>query len=222
MSSQTAYSELVDVHAPAVPADLDHLGAAGQGLVGRGGVGLAADDPAQADRAGLARVGQVADVVLLELAGAPAGHVQPAVVHRQVDVGDQRRHRPERLEGRRQQLGVGRLGRDGDDLVGHPPVPVLLPEEDRPGEVLDADDHADEPPGLGRVVGRAELQHHLVLVAQVDPLGQLALGHAPEVQVVAEACRPSRSSGLRPFSNMDGVAHSEVMTVSWLRCHHTS
>ena len=34
--------------------------------------------------------------------------------------------------------------------------------------------------------------------------------------------RPSRSSGLRPFSNMDGVAHSEVMTVSWLRCHHTS
>ena len=31
--------------------------------------------------------------------------------------------------------------------------------------------------------------------------------------------RPSRSSGLRPFSIIEGVPHSEVMTVSWLRCH---
>jgi selenium-binding protein 1 len=34
--------------------------------------------------------------------------------------------------------------------------------------------------------------------------------------------RPSRSSGLRPSSTMEGVAHSEVMTVSWLRCHQPS
>ena len=31
-----------------------------------------------------------------------------------------------------------------------------------------------------------KLEHHLVGVAEVDALGQLALGHAPEVQVVAE------------------------------------
>ena len=44
-------------------------------------MGLAADNAAQTDRPGLARVEDVGDVVLLELAGAPAGHIQPAVVH---------------------------------------------------------------------------------------------------------------------------------------------
>jgi hypothetical protein len=34
--------------------------------------------------------------------------------------------------------------------------------------------------------------------------------------------RPSRSSGFRPFSTIEGVPHSEVIRVSWLRCHHTS
>ena len=35
-------------------------------------------------------------------------------------------------------------------------------------------------------MGGAELQHHLMLVAEVDALSELALRHAPEVQVVAE------------------------------------
>jgi hypothetical protein len=47
-----------------------------------------------------------------------------------------------------------------------------------------ADDDANEPPGLGRVVRRAHLEHHLVLVAQVDPLGERAVGNAPEVESV--------------------------------------
>jgi hypothetical protein len=34
--------------------------------------------------------------------------------------------------------------------------------------------------------------------------------------------RLSRSSGFRPSSTIEGVAHSEVMTVSWLRCHQPS
>jgi hypothetical protein len=34
--------------------------------------------------------------------------------------------------------------------------------------------------------------------------------------------RPSRSSGLRPFSNIEGVPHSEVIMVSWSRCHQPS
>jgi hypothetical protein len=60
------------------------------------------------------------------------------------------------------------------------------------------------------VVGRAHLEHHLVLVAQVDPLGQLALGHRPEVQVVAEP--PAKQVlGVETVFDMDGVAHSEVM-----------
>jgi hypothetical protein len=171
----------------AVAADLDHLGAAGQGLVGGGGVGLAADDAAQADRAGLDRVEDVGHVVLLELAGAPARHIQPAVVHRQVDVADQRGHGPEGLQRGGQQVGVGRLGRDGDDLAGRPAVAVAEPGPDGPREVLHADDHAHDPPGLGRVVGWADLQHHLVGVAEVDTLGEGAVRQRPEVQVVAEA-----------------------------------
>src|SRR5215218_8871179 len=93
---------------------------------------------------------------------------------------------PEGLEGRGELVGVGRLGRDGDDLGGRPLVAVAVPEEDRPRQVLDAGDHAHEPPGLGRVVGRADLEHQLVGVAQVDPLGEGALRHALEVEVVAE------------------------------------
>src|SRR5215216_4848142 len=82
-----------DVHAAAVAADLHHLRPPSEPQLRRGGVGLTADDAAELDRAGLDGVEDVADVVLLELAGAPAGDVQPAVVDRQVDVADQRRHR---------------------------------------------------------------------------------------------------------------------------------
>ena len=52
----------------------------------------ASDNPAEANRCGLARVERIADVVLLEFACAPAGYVQPLVVDGQVDVGHQRRH----------------------------------------------------------------------------------------------------------------------------------
>ena len=158
-------------------------------------------------------VEDVGHVVLLEFPGAPARHVQPAVVDRQVDVGDQRRHRPERLQGRRQQLGVGGLGGDGDDLADRPAVAVAVPQPHRPRQVLDADDHPDEAPGLGRVVGGAHLKHHLVGVAQVDPLGEGALRHRPEVEVVAESAA-EQVLGVqatldhrrgRPFGGDDGV-----------------
>ena len=56
------------------------------------------------------------DVVLLQIAGAPTGDVEEAIVHRQVDVGDEQRNRLEALECRRQNVGIGRLGRNLDDL----------------------------------------------------------------------------------------------------------
>ena len=80
----------------------------------------------------------------------------------------------------------------------------------------------DEAPGLGRVVRRAHLEDHLVLVAQVDPLGELALGHATRSSGGGRTGGPAGPRDSRPFSTMDGVAHSEVMTVSWLRCHQPS
>ena len=64
-------------------------------------------------------------------------------------------------------------------------VAVAVPEPDRGGQVLDADHHADEAVLLGRVVRRAQLEHHLVLVAEVDGLQVPALAQVQEVQRVA-------------------------------------
>src|SRR3954470_1896231 len=44
--------------------------------------------------------------------------------------------------------GIGRLGRNGDDLAGGPPPAVLVPQPHRSGEVLHTDHHPDEAPGL--------------------------------------------------------------------------
>ena len=65
-------------------------------------------------------------------------------------------------------------------------ITVLVPQPHRRRQILDADHHPHEAERLGRVVGRAQLEHHLVLVTEVDALGQLPLGHAPEVHVVPE------------------------------------
>ncbi len=123
-------------------------------------------------------------VELLHLAGAPAGHVEEPVVDREVDVGDDRRHRGERLQRGRQQVRVGGLGGDGDDLLGLPLVAVAEPAPDRAGQVLGGDHDADEAPGRLGVVGRADLQRHLVLGAQVDALQVLTRGEVPEVDGV--------------------------------------
>ena len=67
-----------------------------------------------------------------------------------------------------------------------------------------------------------QLQHHLVLRPEVDPLQVLALGEVPEVQCVAVLLPPSSSSGTTPSSIIDGVPHSLVISVFWLRCHQAS
>ena len=128
---------------------------------------------------------RVRDVVLVEVAGPPAGDVEVLVVDREVDVGDQRRHRLEALEQRRQLIGLGGLGRDRDDLLDRPLVAVAIPGPDRGREVLERQHAVDEAIGLGRVVRRAQLEHQLVLVAEVDLLQVLALRHVPEMQPAA-------------------------------------
>ena len=68
-----------------------------------------------------------------------------------------------------------------------PPVAVSVPQPDRRRQVFDADHNTCESVRLGWVVGWPQLEHHLVLVSQIDPLQQPAFGHAPEVEVVPEA-----------------------------------
>ena len=125
---------------------------------------------------------RVRHVVLDHVSGAPAGNVEEAVVHRQVDVGDQRSDGLEALQHRRQQVGIGGLGRDLDDLFHRPFVAVAIPGPDRGREILEADDTADEAIGLGRIMCRAQFEHQLVLFAEVDLLQMLALVEVPEVQ----------------------------------------
>ena len=179
-----AVERVGDVDPPAVAADLDHLRPAGQRQVGRGRVRGAGGDAAEAHLPGQPWVERVAHVVPQEPAGTPRGHVQGPVVDGQVDVGDQWRYRAERLQHRRQRGSVGRLRRYVDHLRDRPPVAVAVPEPDRGGQVLDADHDAHEPVRLRRVVRRAQLQRHLVLVAQVDGLQVPAPAQVPEMQCV--------------------------------------
>ncbi len=128
---------------------------------------------------GIERIG---DVVLLEIAGAPAGDVEELVIHGEVDIGDQRRTGLEALEHGWQVILARGLGRDLDHLLDGPLVAVAIPGPDRRREVLQADDTVDEPIGLGRIVCGPQLEDELVLVAEIDGLHVLALVQIPEMQ----------------------------------------
>ena len=180
-----AVERVGEIDAPAVAADLDHLRPAVERPVLGARMRRPRDDAADADLAGELRVERIGHVVLLQVAGAPAGDVEEAVVHRQIDVGDERRHRLEALEQRRQLILARRLGRNLDDLLHRPFVAVAVPGPDRGGEVLEADHAIDEAIGLGRVVRRTQLEDQLVFVAEVDGLQVLALVQVPEVQAAA-------------------------------------
>jgi hypothetical protein len=176
----------------------EDVGVDGQGPIF---VGVELDEPAvdalrveldvpgrveQAHRRGLAWPPRIGHVEPLELAGAPAGDVQVAIVDRQRDVGDERRHGAERLQDRRQLVGLGRLGGDRDDLLdAHPAVVAPAPQPHRRRQVGRRGDDADKPVGLRRVVRRAQLEHHLVFRAEVDLLHVPAALEIPDVQPVA-------------------------------------
>ena len=128
---------------------------------------------------------RVRDVVLDEVSGAPARHVQHPVVDRQVDVGDERRNGPEPLQERRQHLGFGWLGWDGDHLLDPPLLAVEVPQPDGRREVFDRDDDSDEAVGASRIVRGPKLEHHLVLIAEVELLDVLAFAEIPDVHRVA-------------------------------------
>src|SRR5262249_46596446 len=87
----------------------------------------------------------------------------------------------------RQLRGVRRLGRDLYHLVRRPLGTVEVPHPDRGAQVLETGHHAGETVGPGRVVGRSQLQHHLILGTEVDRLPVLAPWQIPDVQTVTVA-----------------------------------
>ena len=86
--------------------------------------------------------------------------------------------------GGRTDASAGSAGIEMTFCAVHAPSSPSMPQPDRGGQVLDADHHADEAVLLGRVVGRAQLQRHLVLVTQVNGLHVGPGLHVPEVQPV--------------------------------------
>ena len=64
-------------------------------------------------------------------------------------------------------------------------VALAVPAPHRGGQVRRRDHDADESPGRLGVVRGPQLQHHLVLGAEVDRLQVPALGEVPEVELVA-------------------------------------
>jgi hypothetical protein len=70
---------------------LDHLRTACTRLAAR--VGRPTSDAADVDRPRKLRLPWVGNVVLTHLTSSPAGDVEEPVIHREVDVGHQRRHR---------------------------------------------------------------------------------------------------------------------------------
>src|SRR5215472_18882783 len=128
----------------AVAADLNHLRPAIQRAVLRGRMAGARDGAADAHCAGELGLERVGDIVLPQIAGTPTGRIEKTIVHREVDIGDERRHRLEPLEDWRKLVWIGRLGRDLDDLSDRPFVAVAVPDPDRRGKVLETYDAVDK------------------------------------------------------------------------------
>src|SRR5689334_13308750 len=96
-----------------------------------------ADDAAEADRAGQLWMERVADIVLSELAGAPAGDVEVPIVQAEVNVRHQRRHGAEGLQRGRQQVCAGWLSGNLDDLLRLPRAVCAAPDPDRRRQVFE-------------------------------------------------------------------------------------
>ena len=173
--------------------------------------------PADLGRGGEPGFERVGDVVLPELSRPPARHVELLVVQRQVDVSDQRRHRlnpcssggqvgpdpPARPESRSPlhlPLALTSLVAlfpfRHRSVAGLPaPVSVLAkPHPHRRRQSPPAESPPHEPIGLARIAGGAQLQRHLVLVAQGDLLLVLAFPRS-HTWSASPYFPPSSSSG---------------------------
>ena len=202
-----------EVDAAPVAAQLDHLRRAVQRAAG-GGMPRSPHDAAHLDDTGELRGFGIRHVVLTQLAGSPAGDIEEAIVETERDVGHQRRNGLERLERRRQLIFLGRLSRNFDHLLGVPgAIVVAVPLPDRRRKVVQVEHRIHEPVGVARVVRWPQLQHDLVLFAEIDRLGQRAVAQVPEMQPVAVLARRAAARlhagfhhvGRAPFAGDHGV-----------------
>ena len=142
-------------------------------------------DPAQMHAARLLRLEWIRNIVLPNLACAPAGSVQIAIINREIDVGQQRRNRLEALQKRRQLSRIGRLCGNFNHLLNRPASVRPMPQPDRTRQIFQRYHNAVESISLGRIVRRTELKHHLLLRAHVLRLQVPPFAQIPEVHPVA-------------------------------------
>src|SRR5207244_1540035 len=121
----SAVERIGQVNAFSVPADLDHLWSAVQWRAGMISVRFTTHDAAQLYRAGPHRLERIRHVILQQLSRAPTRDIQKAIIMREVNVCDQRRHRFESLEKRWQLIGVRRLGWTVDHFPSFPRTAAL-------------------------------------------------------------------------------------------------
>ena len=145
----------------------------------------AANDAADVHGARQLRLAGIADIVLTHLAGAPAGDVEKLVVHRQIDVGDQRRHRAKSLQQRRQLLLGRRFRWNRRRLLDVELAALAPPGPDRAFEVGGVDHDAEEAVLANRIVRRPHLQRHLMIGAEIDGLDVFSGPQIPEVDPMA-------------------------------------
>jgi hypothetical protein len=107
---------------------------------------------------------------LSHFAGPPAGDIEEPVIHRKVDIADQRRHGAKALKQRRQLLFWGGLRWNDRGLFGMEFSTVAPPGPDRGFQVGRVDHDADEAVLANRIVGGSHLQRHLMVGAEVDGL----------------------------------------------------
>src|SRR5437667_3095151 len=62
-----------------------------------------------------------------------------------------------------------------------------MPEPDRRRQILQRHDNAEKPVGLGWIVRRAQLQRHLLFLAEIERLLMAAAPEVPNMQLVTIA-----------------------------------
>src|SRR5271156_3818123 len=96
-----------EIDSTSIAAHLHHLRTAVQRRAGILRMSSAAHDTTQMHGTCLFGMKRVGDVVLQKFSGSPAGNIKEAVIERQIDVSDKRRHSLESFEQRRQLFGIG-------------------------------------------------------------------------------------------------------------------
>ena len=88
------------------------------------------------------------------------------------------------LKQRGEFLGIGWLRRDLDDFLNLPCSVLPMPEPNRGAQILERDDDTCKSVCLRRVVRRAHLKNHLVLLAEVKRLNMAPLAQIPNMQLM--------------------------------------